>query len=42
MFYNINEENKHEQRLVEDFDIRNNINIIFQSDYGVINYHLNV
>ena len=40
MFYNINE-NKHEQKFIQDMDIRNNINIIFQSDCDVINHHLN-
>ena len=40
MFYKINE-NKHEQKFIQDMDIRNNINIIFQSDCDVINHHLN-
>ena len=40
MFYNINE-NKHEQRFVEDLNIRNSINIIFQLDCDMINRHLN-
>ena len=38
--YNINND-KHEERFVEDLDIRSNINLIFQSDYDVINHHLN-
>ena len=40
MFYNINN-NKHEEIFVEDLDIRNNINIIFQSDCDVTNHHRN-
>ena len=40
MFYNINE-NEHEQIFDQDMDLRNNINIIFQTDYDVINHHLN-
>ena len=38
--YNINND-KHEERFVEDLDIRSNINLIFQSDCNVINHHLN-
>ena len=40
MFYNINE-HQHEQRFIEEDDIRNKISIIFQSDCDVINQHLN-
>ena len=40
MFYNINEY-QHEQRFIEDDDIRNKMSIIFQSDCDVINHHLN-
>ena len=40
MFYNINEY-KYEQRFIEEDDIRNIMSIIFQSDCGVINHHLN-
>ena len=40
MFYNINK-NQYEQRFVQDMDIQNNINIIFQSECDVINHHLN-
>ena len=40
MFYNINE-NKHEQRFVQEEDVLNNMSIIFQSDCDVINHYLN-
>ena len=40
MLYNINE-HQHVDRFIDEDDIRNKVSIIFQSDYDVINLHLN-
>ena len=40
MFYNINE-HQNEDRFIDEYDIRNKVSIIFQSDCDVINQHLN-